>query len=158
MWPIDCMLFIWGKMMIPMCRLLLECLYGFWCLRKAIELNHSLTWTHIISTWKDGLPFEMRPKLSVCPLPKLLQAPWLTHWSWDKTAVISHTTFSNAFSCMKMCKFRLNFTEVWINNITALVQIMAWRWPSNKPLSEPTMVSMLTHICVTRLQWVKAHL
>ena len=41
-----------------------------------------------------------------------------------------------------------------INNITALVQIMAWRWPGNKPLSEPMMVSLPTHICVTRPQWV----
>ena len=41
-----------------------------------------------------------------------------------------------------------------INNIPALVQIMAWRRPGDKPLSEPVMVSLLTHICITRLQWV----
>ena len=44
--------------------------------------------------------------------------------------------------------------EVRINNIPALVQIMAWRRPGDKPLSEPIMVSLLTHICVTRPQWV----
>ena len=37
-----------------------------------------------------------------------------------------------------------------INNIPALVQIMAWRRPGDKPLSESMMVSLLTHICVTR--------
>ena len=42
-----------------------------------------------------------------------------------------------------------------INNIPALVQIMAWRRPGDKRLSEPMMVSLLTHICVTRSQWVK---
>ena len=42
-----------------------------------------------------------------------------------------------------------------INNIPALVQIMAWRRPGDKPLSEPMMVNLLTHICVTRPQWVK---
>ena len=42
-----------------------------------------------------------------------------------------------------------------INIIPALVQIMAWRRPGDKPLSEPIMVSLLTHICVTRPQWVK---
>ena len=42
-----------------------------------------------------------------------------------------------------------------IINIPALVQIMAWRWPGDKPLSEPMLVSLLTHICVTRPQWVK---
>ena len=41
-----------------------------------------------------------------------------------------------------------------INNIPALVQIMAWRQPGDKPLSEPMMVNLLTHICVTRPQWV----
>ena len=41
------------------------------------------------------------------------------------------------------------------NNIQALVQIMAWRRPGDKPLSEPVMVSLLTHICVTRPHWVK---
>ena len=38
-----------------------------------------------------------------------------------------------------------------INNIPALVQIMAWRHSGDKPLSEPMMVSLPTHICVTRL-------
>ena len=41
-----------------------------------------------------------------------------------------------------------------INNTPASVQIMAWRRPGDKPLSEPMMVSLLTHICVTRPQWV----
>ena len=45
---------------------------------------------------------------------------------------------------------------VRINNIPSLVQIMAWRRPGDKPLSEPMMVRLLTHICVTRPQWVKA--
>ena len=42
-----------------------------------------------------------------------------------------------------------------INNNPSLVQIMAWRRSGDKPLSEPMMVSLLTHICVTRPQWVK---
>ena len=37
-----------------------------------------------------------------------------------------------------------------INNIPALVQIMAWRGPGDKPFTEPMMVSLLTHICVSR--------
>ena len=45
-----------------------------------------------------------------------------------------------------------------IDNIPSLVQIMAWRQPGNKPLSEPMMVSLPTHICVTRPQWVKNNL
>ena len=46
------------------------------------------------------------------------------------------------------------FPRCPINNIQALVQIMAWRRPGDKPLSEPMMVSLPTQICVTRPQWV----
>ena len=42
-----------------------------------------------------------------------------------------------------------------INNNPALVQIMAWRRPGDNPLSEPMVVRLTTHICVTRPQWVK---
>ena len=45
-----------------------------------------------------------------------------------------------------------------INNIPALAHIMAWRRPGDVPLSEPMMVSLLTHICVTRPQWFNGHL
>ena len=41
-----------------------------------------------------------------------------------------------------------------INNIQALVQIMARGRPGDKPLSEPMMGRLPTHICVTRTQWV----
>ena len=40
-------------------------------------------------------------------------------------------------------------------NIPALVQIMAWCRLGDKPIPEPMMVSLLTNICVTRLQRVK---
>ena len=81
----------------------------------------------------------------------------LTHRGRDKMDAISQTTFSNVFSWMKMHGFRLlKFVpKVRINNVPALVQIMSWRRPGDKPLSEPMMVSLLTHICVTRPQWVK---
>ena len=46
-------------------------------------------------------------------------------------------------------------SKVRINNIPALVQIMAWRRPGDKPLSEPMIGNSLTHTCVTRPQWVK---
>ena len=37
-----------------------------------------------------------------------------------------------------------------INNILALVQIMAWGHPGNEPLSEPTIISLPMHIWITR--------
>ena len=55
----------------------------------------------------------------------------------------------NAISWMKMNKFKLKFhgsvPNGPINNIPALVQIMAWRRSGDKPLCEPIMVSVLTH-------------
>ena len=44
-----------------------------------------------------------------------------------------------------------------INNIPALVKIMAWRRSGDKSLSEPMTVSLPTHICVTRPQWVNGY-
>ena len=41
-----------------------------------------------------------------------------------------------------------------IYNIPVLVQIMAWRQQSDKPLSAPMMVILLMHICVIWPQWV----
>ena len=41
--------------------------------------------------------------------------------------------------------------KVWINNIPALVEIMAWCQPGDKPVSQPIVVSLLMHICVTHL-------
>ena len=83
----------------------------------------------------------------------------LTQWGRDKMAAIFRTTFSNRFSWMKKDEFRLRFhwfffPEGPINNIPALAQIVAWCRSGDKPLSEPMMVNLLTHICVIRPQWV----
>ena len=70
---------------------------------------------------------------------------------------ISQTTFSNAFSSMKMFEFKISLKFVPkgpINNIPALLQKMAWRRPGDKPLSEPMMDSLPTIMCVTQPQWV----
>ena len=47
--------------------------------------------------------------------------------------------------------------KVRIYNVPALVQIMYCRRPGDKQLSETMMVSLLTHICVTRPQWVESN-
>ena len=46
--------------------------------------------------------------------------------------------------------------NVPINNISALVQIMAWRRPGDKPLSESIMIRLPTYICATRPQWASS--
>ena len=42
-----------------------------------------------------------------------------------------------------------------IDNMAALVQIMAWRRTGEKALSEAVMVCLLTHMCVSLPQWGK---
>ena len=52
-------------------------------------------------------------------------------------------------------RFHLSFVPTFrFNNIPLRVQMMALRRLSDKPLSEPVMVSLLSHMCVTRPQWV----
>ena len=76
----------------------------------------------------------------------------LTHWDRDKMAAIFQATFENVWISIKISKKFV--PKVPINNIPALVLIMAWCQPGNKPLSEPMMVSLPSHICVIRPQWV----
>ena len=59
-------------------------------------------------------------------------------------AAIFQTTFSNAFSWMKMFKFLLRFhCKCSFDNIPSLVQIMAWCRLGDKPLSELMLASLL---------------
>ena len=64
-----------------------------------------------------------------------------THLGRDKIAAIFQATFSNVFSWMKMYELRLKIHWSFvhkdpINNIPALVQIMAWHLLGNNPLSK----------------------
>ena len=69
--------------------------------------------------------------------------------------------FPDIFKCLFLnenvwilLKISLNFVpEVWINIIQPSVKIMAWCRPGAKSLSEPMIVNLLMHICVTRPQW-----
>ena len=54
-------------------------------------------------------------------------------------------------------KISLKFVPEGPINTPALVQIMAWCRSGKKPLSEPMMVRLPTHICVTRPQRVKCN-
>ena len=81
---------------------------------------------------------SLRRRLNRCPFrDDILKCIFLNECNW----VLPRTSL----------KFVPRFL---INIIPALVQIMALHRPGNKPLSEPMMVSLLTHICVTRPQWV----
>ena len=84
---------------------------------------------------------------------------YCTHWGRDKMDAIFQTTFSNALfneNLWYSIKIPLKFVlKGPINNIPTLVQIIAWRRrPGDKPLSGPILVNLLTHLCVSRPQWV----
>ena len=52
-------------------------------------------------------------------------------------------------------KISLKFVpKVQINNIPALVQIMAQHQPGGKTLSEPMMATLPVHLCITLPQWI----
>ena len=77
--------------------------------------------------------------------------------SWQHGRHFADDTFKCIFlneNVIISIKISLKFVPKGpINNVPALVQILAWRRPGDKPLSEARMVSLLTHICLTRPQW-----
>ena len=84
----------------------------------------------------------------------------LTHWGRDAMAAISHADIFKYVLLNENIRISIKIPlkivpEGPINNIPALVQIMAWRRPGDKPLFEPMMVGLLTHICISPPQWVK---
>ena len=66
-----------------------------------------------------------------------------------------------AADCVNVC-IATQFTHVELtfgtlcmfSSSSALTDYYYGRRPGDKPLPEPTMVSLLTHLCVTRPQWV----
>ena len=100
--------------------------------------------------------------LSPCSLPSLsLKQCWLIVNSLRSTQNGAHFAddifnwfFLNEKVWISIESSLKSVPKGQINNIPALVQIMAWRRPGDKPLSEPMMVKLPTHICVTRRQWV----
>ena len=83
----------------------------------------------------------------------------LTHWSRDKMATVSQVAYSNAFfneNVWILITISLKFVpKDPINNIPALVLVMAWYQSGNMSLAEPMKVRLSTHICITWLQSVK---
>ena len=133
--------------------------------------------------WEDGGPSPIFPAgdqtdyFEIIFFFRILYIVWTF---WALLTSCSLTTLLDSFNTLRLRQNGGHFADyifkcvflnehVWIlikismkfvpkgpiNNIPALVQIMAWRRPGDKPLSEPVMFSLPTHICVTRPQWVK---
>ena len=67
---------------------------------------------------------------------------------WTKWPPFWQTTFSDAFSWMKMIEFQYKFHWFFfpmslINNKPKLVQVMVWHQTGNKPLPEPMLTQVI---------------
>ena len=102
-----------------------------------------LTGYRIVTSWQRYKYKIWMFLVSFSSTTNLLSPHDLTHWGCDKMAAIFQMAFSDVISRMKMK----------IYNVWALVQLMAWHWPGDKPLSEPMMVRLLMHVFVTCPQW-----
>ena len=114
---------------------------------------HGCTWQYV--TFDSGNGFALNRRRSISqPMVTPTHAVILTHWGQDEIDAICNCIFLNenvSISIKISLKFILKGPT---NNIPTLVQIMVWRRPGAKPLSEPMMVILLTHICGTWSQWV----
>ena len=133
----------------------IKCKYMFMFPRKNLAckgLIHFKPCVYVAAGWGSSIKMlQVQQQLQAKNKANLNQprVSWhiLTHWGRNKMAAIFQTTIS--------IKISLNFVPKGsINNIPSLVQIMAWCRPDGKPLSEPMMDRSMTHICVTRPQWV----
>ena len=124
-------------------------LWKVWFVNWCFTIHISFQSCRFAQDWSDidGLLVQDCSISSVLVM-EILQScikPSITHWGRDKMAAVWQTTLSNAFSWMQMLEFRLRFH--WSLFLRAQLAIF-------QPLSKPMMVSLLTHICVTRPQWV----
>ena len=119
-----------------------------------LQLNWIQTWLNHFHS--DTLHFE-----SCQLLLSIVQKKHSVHYHIEAETNGSHFA-DDIFKCIFLnenvwilIKISLKFVpEGPINNIPAMVQIMAWRRPGNKPLSDPKMVSLRMHKCIARPQWV----
>ena len=115
------------------------------------------SWTHWCRCSDEiAARIQVRILLEYLGYPQLV----LTHWGRN-VRLFADDIFKRIFlneNIKISIKISLQFVPMGpINIILALVQIMAWRRSGGKPLSEPMIVSLLTHICVTRPRWVNGN-
>ena len=136
---------------------------------KCIFLNEN-AWTLIkhddVTKWKHFpcyWPFVRGIHRSPVNSPRKVQwhgalmfpliCAWINGWV-DNHEVGDRRRYHTYYDFSVMISLKL-FPKGPISNISSLVQIMAWCCPGDKPLSEPTMVSLPTHICINQPQWIK---
>ena len=134
------------------------CLYMYICVALYLLINKLLSYpilSYDVSHRTDNVSCSVLDGMKICKTKTIFNTLRPRQNGRYFADDIFKCIFLNGNACISL-KISLKFVpKVRIDNIQALVQIMAWRRPGDKPLSEPMMVSLLTHICVTRPQWVK---
>ena len=142
--------------------------FSFWCL---VDLYCLYVYRHIKTGIFISLSHPQHLSIMFWALTDPIDGSWmLTGWMLFINTlgprqdgrhfadVIFTCIFFNENCCI-LIKLSLKYVRKGpINNNSALVQIMAWRRSGYKPLSEPMMISLPTHICVTRPQWVNLYI
>ena len=114
-----------------------------------------------VRTWALHMVCDVGEGMSECnPKRQRVCYPDLTHWGWYKWPLFTRRHFEMHFLNENVCiisiEISLKFvSKAPISNVSSLFKIMAWCRLGDKPLSKPMMASLLTHICVTRPQWVE---
>ena len=73
-----------------------------------------------------------------------------------KLTIFPRRHFQTHFLARILFRMSVKFVaKVWTSSIRALVQIIGWGRPGDKPLSIWTNESLPTQICIPRPQWVK---
>ena len=104
----------------------------------------SSKWQHSFQSFTLKTVLSLATMLVSCHITQWQYSFYLTHWGQDNMAPISQITLSSKFSWLKniwiLIRISLKLVPKGpINNISALIQIMARRRPGNKPSSEPMM-------------------
>ena len=132
----------------------------------------SLAFVRGIHRWPVNSPHKGPVTRKMVPFDEVIMKPLKSGTHFTKISHIQFNTLKprqngrhfadDTFKCIFLNENVWIPITIWlefvpkgpINNIPALVQIMAWHRPGDKPLSESMMVSLQTHICVT--QWVNS--
>ena len=125
-------------------RIAFNCI-GFWYGLLPTDYSYPLTPSQCQQNSSSGHEKQMYQRSNILVTRKI--------WSPFR---IQH--FQMHFLEWKCVNSDKDFTEICLQwaIIPALVQIMAWCCPGDKPLSGRMMVRLQTHICITQPQWVNA--
>ena len=107
-------------------------------------------WFSTLDCYKQIISSKLSKKISNSVPFHVVRIPW----GQDKMATNFQTTFSNAFSWMQIYIYIYILIKISLKIVPKDPingSDNGLRWPGNKPLSEPKLVSLLTHICTLGL-------